>query len=229
MEKETIKINIDKNKTINLCVDKKSETENIIEMIRKGTKDPFKYFDTVKKINFDIELIYSREEFNNKLGTKTPDWLVASAFTNKFIIFEPSKIEKYTCHKKEEFTQLIAHETSHILLKELNPNYCAWMNEGVALNIAKQDKIKNIKSENISHFIKNNLFKNSKYDTFIEKQGYDISYKLVRYLLKNYSKKKMLDLFKIKYSYTKSAEKDACRILNKNKSELINQFTEFLS
>jgi hypothetical protein len=166
--------------------------------------------------------------FCRKLGIKTPDWLIASAFTNKFIIFEPSKIEKYTCHNKNEFEQLITHETSHILLKELNPNCCAWMNEGIALNIAKQEKRKDIKSENISHFIKNSLFKNSKYETFISKQGYDISYRLIKFLLENYNKKIMLGLFKIDYKSSKSTEKDVCRVLGQNKNKLIDQFTKIL-
>jgi len=228
MKKDLTRINIDKDKIINLYIGKGTESRNIIKMIKMGIQNPFKYFNTIKKISFDIELIYSRKEIDGILGSKTPNWLIASSFKNKFIIFDPSKIEKYTCHNKNEFEQLITHETTHILLKKLNSNLCDWMNEGLALNIAKQEKRKDIKAKNINYFIKNCLFKNSKYETFISKQGYNISYRLIRFLLANYDKKTMLKLFKIEYKSNKSAEKDVCRVLSQNKNKLIDQFTKIL-
>lgn len=228
MKKKLVRINADKDKIINLYIDKKTRNNETIKMIKKGIQGPLRYFNTVKKISFDVELIYSRKEYDSKLGFKTPDWLIASAFTNKFIIFSPSKIEKYTCHNKNEFIQLITHETTHILLKKLNPNFCVWMHEGIALNLAKQTKTKNIETRNINYFIKKCLFKNSNYDAFISRQGYDISYRLVKFLLDTYSKKIILELFKIRYYSTKSAEKDVCKALNQNKKKLIGQFTKVL-
>ena len=228
MKKEAIKINIGRNKIINLYINKETNSEKIIKMIKKGVQKPFDYFNNVKKISFDIELIYSRKEMNIKLKFKTPNWLIAHSFGKKFIIFEPSKIEKCTSHKRNEFAKIIAHETSHIMLKKINPDFCTWLNEGIAQNIANQKKKIEIKPKNIKYFIKNCLFINSGYKKFISNQGYEISYRLTKSLIDSYDKKTLLKLLKLKYYFDKSSEKNFCKILQKNKQELIEKFIKVL-
>lgn len=228
MKKETIKLNIEKNKTIDIFLNDGSEGQKIIEMIKKGVQGPFDYFNNVKIIKFSVELIYSRKEFNKKLGCKTERWITAHSFRDRFIIFSPSEIEKYTSHNRNEFMQIVSHETSHVLLKKLNTAFCVWMNEGIAQNIAGQERKERIDPKNINYFLNECLFKNSNYDKFISRQGYEISYKLVRFLMANYNKEKIVRLLQVRYDFIASSEKDICRILNTDKDKLIAKFKEVL-
>ena len=226
--KRQIELKVGKDKTINVLIDKRAREQKVAEMIRKGAGVAFDYFNNVKKINFGVELIYSRAEFDEKIGFKTENWVTAHSFGNRFIIFSPAKIEKQTSHKKNEFIPIVSHETSHVLLKKLNTDFCTWLNEGIAQNIARQEQEKEIGSENIEHFLRYSLFKNSNYHKFISKQGYEISYKLTRFLMASYSKKQMMELLKIKYCSIKSPEKDFCKILKTDKEKLIEKFKEVL-
>ena len=224
MEKQRIILNFSKDKTISVLVDKKLKNKKTVEMIKKGVKKAFDYFDSVRKIDFGIELIYSRNEFDEEVGFKTENWVTANSFGKRFIIFSPSKIEEQTSHKKNEFIPIISHETAHILLKKINTDFCAWLSEGIAQNIAGQEQRQEVKPENLKYFIKDSLFKNSNYQKFISRQGYTISYKLVNFLVKNYSKKQLMDLLKIKYDYENSSMENFCKILKINKKNLLDQF-----
>jgi len=228
MEKEILKIKIDKGKNIDILFKSELENQKTIKMIKKGVLNSFNYFNNVKTIKFTIELIYSRKEFDKMIGSKTESWVTAHSFGNRFIIFSPSEIEKCTSHRRNEFMPIISHETSHVLLKKLNTNFCTWMNEGIAQYTADQERKEKIKLKNISCFFNDSLFKNSNYDRFISRQGYEISYKLVNYLMANYSKKIIIKLLQVKYDFVKSSEKDVCKILNTNKDKLIAQFEEVL-
>lgn len=227
MKKET-KLNIDSNKTIDLLFDGQFEDKDLVETIKKAVLRAFDYFEKVEAISFGIEMIYSRDEFDQQIGHKTESWTSAHSFGDRFIIFSPSVIEKYTTHDKNEFEQIVAHETAHVLLYSLNPISSTWLNEGIAQNIAKQDKEVKIEPKKIAYFIKEILFKNSDYEKFIANQGYQISYKLVKSLMEKYSKNTVAKLLQIPYSFSKSSEKDVCEVLNTNRDELIAELTEVL-
>lgn len=228
MRKEITKLRVDKNKIINIILNKTIESKKIAEIIKKGVQRSLDYFSMVKIINFDIELIYSREEFDKIIEHKTENWVSAYSFAGKFIIFSPSEIEKHTSHKKNEFLQIISHETSHILLKKINANFCTWLNEGIAQYISSQRQKEIIDPKNINYFIKECLLKNSEYEKFISRQGYQISYKLVKFLAENYDKDRIIKLLQIKYDFIKSSEKDFCKILNTHIDKLLNQFKAVL-
>jgi hypothetical protein len=228
MEKENIKLNIGKNKKINILFNETVENKDILEIIKRGVQIPFDYFGIAGPINFDIELVYSREEFDKKIGHKTENWVSAHSFGDKFIIFSPSEIEKYTSHKKNEFSQIISHETSHILLKKINVNFCAWLSEGIAQYVSGQKQEEKINPENIDYFMKECLFKNSGYEKFISKQGYQISYKLVNFLAESYNKNKIIELLQIEYDFIGSSEKYFCKILDVDKKKLISLLKEVL-
>lgn len=227
--KKEIKLNIDKNKTIDLLLDSQSENQNIMEIVREGAQISFDYFDKIKIIKFSIELIYSRKEFDEKIGYKTESWVTAHSFGSNFIIFSPLGMEKYTTHNRNEFVQIITHETSHIMLKKLNTDFCAWMNEGIAQNIANQKQKAKINSRNTNYFLKESLFKNSNYGRFISRQGYEISYRLVKFLMTKYSKEIIIRLLQVKYGSTvDSTGKNICKILNTDCDQLIAQFKKVL-
>jgi len=228
MEKQQIIINTGKNKTIRLVVDKKLKNQRVINMVKKGAQIAFDYFDEVKNINFEVELIYSRDEFDKKMGRKTESWLIGNSFGKRFVIFSPEKIEEHTSHKKQEFIPLITHETVHVLHEKISSNYSYWLSEGIAQNVAGQEKKKGIECKNIKHFLHYSLFKNSNYRNFIAHQGYEISNRLVKFLMSEYSKKQVMSLLKIKYDSVVTVEEKFCKILATNKKTLASQFEEVL-
>jgi len=228
MKKEALTINVGANKTVRLLFGNGSKAREIVDLIKKGIQGPLNYFNNIERISFGVELIYSREEFDKIVGYETERWVTAHSFGNRFIIFEPSEIEKHTSHSRNEFVPIVSHETSHILLRKLNADFCTWMNEGIAQNIADQRRGEKIDPTNISYFLDECLFKNSNYKKFISRQGYEISYKLIRFLMNEYSKETIIKLFEVKYGFVKSSEKNICRILGARKSELIAKFSMVL-
>jgi hypothetical protein len=221
MAKEIIKIEIGKSVAINLLVKDKIIADEIIKDIKKGVNKAFAFFNNLGNISFEIELIYSREEFDKYLGEKTENWVIARSFENKFIIFAPEEIEKCTSHKVSEFSQIVCHETCHIFLQKINQKFSFWMFEGIAVNVANQIKKGEVKKENIEYFINECLFKNPNYVEFISHQGYLISYLLMKHFLDNYDKKVVMDLMTIEYTENNSVEKQFCKVVNMKNGEVI--------
>jgi hypothetical protein len=229
MEKKQIELKIEKDKMISVFVDKKSKNLKNIEMIKEGVKKSFGYFDNIKKINFSVELIYSRDEFDQKIGYKTKNWVIGSALGDRFIIFSPEKIEEETNHKKNEFIPLITHEATHIFHKKINPkNFGFWLSEGIAQNIAGQEQKIDIEKKNITYFLRYCLFKNPGYYKFVSHQGYEISQRLVKFLMENYSKEQMIKLLKIKYNSKNSIKKDFGKILKIKEKDFLFQVKSVL-
>jgi len=217
MIKEIIKIEIGKSITVNVLVKDKALTDEIIKEIEKGVNNAFVFFNDLKKVNFEIELIYSREEFDEYLKEKTESWVIAHSFK-----------EKFTSHKRSEFLQIVCHETCHILLQKINQKFSFWIFEGIALNVANQTKRGEIKKENSEYFINECLFKNPSYGEFISHQGYLISYFLMKYFLDNYDKKVVMDLIKISYETNNPTQKKFCKIINMKNEEVAYMVKKFL-
>lgn len=205
-----------------ISIGEETDIETTIENVEKGIKSSFRFFDNITDLNFKIKFAYSREEFDEYVKEKTANWVVAHSFEDKFIIFAPEKIEQYTNHKKEEFSQIVCHETCHILTQKINHNFSFWMFEGIALNVANQIKKGEIKKENLDYFIDKCLFKNSNYKDFISHQGYLISYLLIKYFLENYSKNIIMSLLKINYNNNNFVEKEFCEIINMDKKRVVD-------
>ncbi len=222
IHKKNFKIEIEKNKIISVFVWSSSDKNLIVSEIKKGVGNAFIFFDEIKNIEFLIDFIYSRNEFDEYTKEKTENWVVARSFKNKFIIFAPEKIEICTSHKKEEFKQIVCHETCHVLTQKINQNFSFWMFEGVALNVANQIKKGEIKKENIEYFIDECLFKNYNYKDFISHQGYLMSYLLIKYLIDNYDKNIIIELLKINYKTDKLIMDEFCRIMKKSNKEIID-------
>jgi len=222
MEKGTIKIEAGKDVVANILIGDKTGIGKIIEDIKNGISNAAAFFNDSKDVSFEIELIYSREEFDKYLGEKTENWVIAHSFENKFIIFSPEKIEEHTNHKKSEFLQIICHETCHILLQRMNPKFSFWMFEGIALNVANQIKKGEVKKENLEYFINECLFKNLSYEKFISHRGYLISYLLMKYFLDNYDKETVIALMKIRYGVDDFSKKEFCKIVNMTEGQIVD-------
>lgn len=191
----------------NICV-VFNEDDKFILSLEKYTKIVIKdlqKFYKVKNPKIKIELIYSRKEFNNKLGFKTPNWLVATALKNNVYLFSPSVIEKVSDHKKTEIKKLLTHELCHIFNSKINKNSLMWVDEGIALFIAKQRKNKSYTEDNLNYFSNYYFEKNIKLSPFAANNGYRISYWAIRKIAEEFNSEKLLELLKI------NPEKKNCR------------------
>jgi hypothetical protein len=230
MRKIKERIRIDKHIEINLIYKKENNSKPVINLVKKGVRQAYNFFSNSTKLNFTIELVYSRNEFDKLFNKKTENWVIGCSFKNRFIIFSPELIEKFTSHKKNEFLPIIVHETTHIIMNQLNTKFSYWLSEGLAQNIAKQKNTTKFNTACIEHFIAKNLFKNSSYDAFVSNQGYEISYVLVKYLLKKYGKGTLLNLYKIDFRHSKlNTVKYVEQILGKNKFEIISEVRKLLN
>lgn len=221
MNKEKVAIKISESVRVTIFFGSVFNVKPLVKGIKKSVQKAINFFEHKKPLEFKIELIYSREEFNKKIDSKTEDWVTAHSFKNSFIVFHPNCFRRYTCHDKNEFYQIITHETAHILLKHINPKFCTWLNEGIAQFIAGQKQKARIKPESKKYFIRNCLFKNSNYDKFIKNEGYQIAYKIVDYFIHKYGKRKIIELLNIKYGFDKSTEKEFCRLFDLSEDEII--------
>lgn len=220
-DQKNLTIRIQKQAQVKIEFNPSYPIKTLVFGIKKSIRKATHFFEYVNPLEFKIELIYSREEFDKKIGSKTEDWVTAHSFKDSFIIFHPNAFERYTSHNKNEFYEIITHETAHILIKHKNPNFSMWLNEGIAQFIAGQKQKTRIKPESKEYFMRNCLFKNSNYDKFIKNEGYKISYKIVDYFIHKYGKGKIIELLNIKYGFDRGTEKEFCRLFDLSKDEII--------
>lgn len=154
-------------------------------------------FYKIKNPEINLELIYSRKEFNVKIGRQTPKWLVGVALKKKIYLFSPLVIEKSSSHRKYELNKIITHELCHIFNNKINKEVLSWVDEGTALFLANQKKIKDFKKSDWCFFIDNFLTKNIGFQSFVKHNGYKISYWAVKTIIEKRGINKLLDLIKI--------------------------------
>lgn len=224
MIKKEKKVKIKKTIAVEILFDESHSVAHIIDDIKKSISHAVDFFDYKKFVTFRIELIYSRKEFDEKIGHKTENWVTAYSFKDHFIIFHPDCFQKFTSHNNSEFSQIITHETSHIIIKQMNIEFSNWLSEGIAQYIAGQKHSTKILPQSLNYFTNNCLFKNSDYYKFIGNQGYEISYIIVNYLIKKYGKQTILKLLSIKFNYNSNTSLiNFSKILHLSKDELISE------
>jgi hypothetical protein len=84
-----------------------------------------------------ITFLYSREEVDKAFGRKTEDWVMAAKLRDGLYFVHPSKIERVTSHREEEFWPAVKHELSHAYYDKIT-GVCTprWFNEGIANVVA---------------------------------------------------------------------------------------------
>lgn len=228
MNKKRIKIQISENVHVSMLFGLNTNIEVLMLVIKDNIKNAIEFFEYKKPLEFSIELIYSRTEFDKRVGSKTENWVTAHSFGDHFIIFDPSCFEKHTCHNKKEFGQIIAHETAHILLKQINPHFGTWINEGVAQFVAGQKQNAKILPESTNYFVKNCLFKNSNYNKFIINQGYEISYRLVKNTVREKGKNQLFKLLLVKFCDEQGTKNELCKFCNTTESKIVDKINKIL-
>lgn len=154
-----------------------------------------KFYKTdIKDISFEI--IYSRKEFNRKIRKNTPSWLVGFFSGHKIYLVSSNIIEKISPHQKSDFKKILIHELCHYYNNKINKNMPIWINEGLALFLAGQKKKK---PERLGqNFLIAKFFsKNINYWSFIENDGYSISYWLIKTIAEKFSKNQLKSVMKI--------------------------------
>lgn len=215
-----------KDKILGEIIYKKNDkwVNELIEVIQKKYSLLQKFFD-FEISPIIIHLLYYRIEVNKYWGAKTPNWICGFARgKNKIYILSPLVSKKISGHSKSNIHKVVIHEIVHLFIKKMNLNSLAWLNEGLALFLAKQIKNNSIKKANWNFLMKHHFLINSKFDLgrFGNKDGYKASYILVNFLFKNYKRDNIIKLIQIntkKGTTTKELEK----ILNVNRNEFIKK------
>jgi hypothetical protein len=180
--------------------DKKIQKE-IIKTARKAYQKNLKFFKRKPK-SYRIQLVYSKQEMSNYFEGNVK-WMIGSQLRNKIVIYSPTVIKKIINFKNISYLQILTHETSHIFLNNLyKTKKPFWMQEGIALNVHKYkfDKkkflIKLKKQSNLNIFLCR--YKEATFLKILDVIG-PASYLLVKYLINNFGKSKILN-FMNKYS-----------------------------
>lgn len=142
-----------------------------------------------------IELIYSRKEFNNKLGRKTQEWFIGNTSGEKIYIFSPKAVKKHSTHNKKKLDKVIKHEICHVFNTKVNKNIPILIDEGISLYLAGQKKDNNFKKSDISFFA-NNLEKEVTFNSFLKHNGYKIAYCVTKNFVKKNDKRALKRLLK---------------------------------
>jgi hypothetical protein len=170
---------------------KEKKDKELEKMHQKAMKELNKFFEIDWRYNQpNIFLVKNRKTIDILLGKKTKNWVIAWSDKRDIFLLDKKNIEKESCHKysKETFENRIKHELAHSFFEILSKGnvFPLWLNEGVGTYVAKQDK--EIRFEKFERFLK--FYSNW------ELEGYGESYLVIKLLIKNFGKTKLLKLIK---------------------------------
>jgi len=169
-----------------------------------------------------LNLIYSRDEFNKKIGRETPDWMMGFADKNIINLISRSVIRQRSSHSQDYFNKLLIHELVHIFTSEINDKALMWLDEGLALKIAGQEKKVEVPKDDWEYFVNNNgVLGQISYQNFSDHSGYRIAYWLTNELLNNFDKKDVMGLLKINPEQD-NVDKKISEILKISSGQIIN-------
>lgn len=168
-------------------------------IVAKAAHDVERFFVSYK-VPHDVKVCIckNRNLFNQQVGRKTLDWLVAVTNRRTISILNPDALEAESTHKKSEFARILIHELCHVVISDINEHPLQWLDEGIALCVAKQKKPQRINRRSYHFFLnEGNLRKNLPLHIFADHEGYVVGYWLVRYLLNQVSKEEIMQLLQI--------------------------------
>lgn len=180
------------------------------------------------KINFN----YSRSEMDKYWGSKS---MVSAMVDNEdpylIYIFSPSVFEVMTKHRLAEMLPIIIHEIAHTFVTEINGRCFSWMNEGVCEFASRAVYEEKVEKKNWDWLRCNNVFIDTEigWDCLIDHQGYNISFKLVSYIIERCGKKAIFDLLRIKRVPNKDMKNIISKILGSDFDILLNDFESTIS
>jgi len=146
------------------------------------------FFETDKITVPEVHFLYTREAMDEILGRKSERWERAVCGHGKISIFHPSKTVELTTHTNDDFREVIKHEMTHAFYNEITGSHQPrWFNEGLANVVAESPRQK---PREIDEPVIDKYFAHSGPDT------YAWGYWMVKYLLGEFSKDKLVQLIK---------------------------------
>lgn len=111
------------------------------------------FFGHPLKNKLKVKILYSREEMDGVMGTKTESWMVGGTPNGVICVFSPKIFDKVSSHPVSNFDPVLTHELAHFFTSELFSFFQPkWLHEGLAGHVAEQFKNKHPKK--ISEFEK---------------------------------------------------------------------------
>lgn len=179
---------------LDFCILIYSAEDNNINIEKKMLISAYNINKKFAKINipkFNIQLVYSRKEFNQLWGSETQDFVSAFAKDNKLVIFAYGVFDKETKWEKDKFKEALIHEINHLFYQELRDDTYdpLWLSEGLATlmqhNKTKfnyKDKLKITQKALEQKFEEINI------------ESYQIFAMFVEYLILKFGEDKLLEL-----------------------------------
>ena len=165
--------------------------DDIVNFVSKNEKDILDFFK-LKKLpqKFNI-IIMNYDDFKDvqiKLHGKVIDYVrgITNGSTNTIMILTIEDQLKYTTHKNatlDDTLKMILHEVVHACNSVVSKFYyqTAWLQEGLATNLANQNYYLMDLSECDFELLKNDFMNYGKYN-------YAFAYTIVNFILNNYDK-----------------------------------------
>lgn len=196
MQKVKGKIQLNKEYSFNIIHRPDDPSVNSLKDSIRTNLSKLEDFYNFTIIELNIELLYTRKEFNELVGRKTPDWMIALSQEENIYIMSPTALLEHSSHNASELKKTIIHELVHIFNAQLNSNCPTWLDEGLALYLANQKRRRDFSRQNWQYFLKNHFPSTTNLDDFAAHEGYKISYSLVERILQKYDKDQVLNKLK---------------------------------
>ncbi|MDD5693587.1 MAG: hypothetical protein PHU86_03900 [Patescibacteria group bacterium] len=148
------------------------------------------FFGQKNNVTPKIIFVYSREEMDKALGRKTQDWVRASTRPEGLYFIHPSKVEELTPHKNDDFWKVVKHEMSHWFYNQITGTHNGeprWLAEGLAMFMAEQKGL-------VPSFTEESI--TQKYYSFTDNETYRWGYLMVKDLVDEFGKEKVVSLVK---------------------------------
>ena len=195
----------------------------LIKDFRQGYARLEKFFQfRIPKVT--IRLLYSRQQFNELAKKETPMWVVGWAKNNDVYVLSPSACRAHSCHTAAHMRKVLVHEVAHIFIRKVNSFPAKWLDEGLALVLAEQNKGQ-FSKENWEWFKRQNFIVNVKFDWWkaAKRNGYSISCWFVKFLLREYGREMVMRFLQVSPQKGKPAAQFR-EILGRSHRELEKEF-----
>jgi hypothetical protein len=165
--------------------------------IDKEAKRILSFFDIDLSKPFDVNFIYSAQDYERISSENFEPWKCGFFKGNKIFVLSPSVIDKIGIHKKEEIKGIILHELSHILFRLKNFETIPLFDEGIAGYLGQyKTRIQKLKQMKIDLKLAPKYLMGPKEEKEIG-NFYLISFYTVKKLIDKFGKDKLFKFLKI--------------------------------
>lgn len=218
----------------------KAFLERLIKYYIKSKKKILNFFQIDEFRKIKVNLFENKESYDNYFSKimKTSKYGIGNCYMGEI---------NYVCTKQDLGSiptvglviASIVHEFVHLLYYEkVTKNKCTWLEEGLAQYLSGQKSLLEIDNERYNLWLKKNIFEReipnieylkehgSEYGKFCDMvtnkyNGYDVSYALIRYMVKKYDNTQINDLIRNKNKLLKFEKTIIQDFINETKESAI--------